>query len=69
MPGLKTLYKRIANGVPDLRILNRERTPGNGAEYFRWHAQLSTPTGESYVRLTNIAMAENANANGVEFHF
>ena len=28
------------------------------------------PQAESYVRLIlNIAMAENANANGVEFHF
>ena len=36
MPGLEALYKRgIANGVPGLRILNRGRTPGNGAEYFR----------------------------------
>ena len=36
MSGLKTLYKRgIANGVPDLRILNREELRGDGAEYFR----------------------------------
>ena len=72
MSGLETLYKRgIANGVPDLRILNREELramePNISDEAC---AALYAPTGRIVCPFNlNIAMAENANANGVEFHF
>lgn len=72
MSGLKTLYKRgIANGVPDLRILNREELramePNISDEAC---AALYAPTGGIVCPFNlNIAMAENANANGVEFYF
>ena len=72
MSGLETLYKRgIANGVPDLRILNREELramePNISDEAC---AALYAPTGGIVCPFNlNIAMAENANANGVEFYF
>ena len=72
MPGLEALYKRgIANGVPGLRILNREELramePNISDEAC---AALYAPTGGIVCPFNlNIAMAENANANGVEFHF
>lgn len=72
MPGLEALYKRgIINGVPGLRILNREELramePNISDEAC---AALYAPTGGIVCPFNlNIAMAENANANGVEFHF
>ena len=70
--GLETLYKRgIANGVPGLRILNREELrkmePNISDEAC---AALYAPTGGIVCPFhLNIAMAENANVNGVEFYF
>lgn len=54
MPGLEALYKRgITNGVPGLRILNREELRQWSRIFPMRHAQLSTrPQAESYVRLT-----------------
>ena len=72
MSGLEILYKRgIANGVPELRILNREELramePNISDEAC---AALYAPTGGIVCPFNlNIAMAENANANGVEFYF
>ena len=64
------LYERgQANGVPDLRILNREETlklEPNAAEDV--HASLYAPTAGIVCPFgLNIALAENAYANGVEF--
>ena len=72
LDGLKTLYDRgIANGVKDLRILTRE-------ECLEMEPNLSdnvegalyAPTsGIICPFILNIAMAENAAVNGVEFRF
>ena len=67
---LLALYDRgQANGVPDLRILNREETlklEPNAAEDV--HASLYAPTAGIVCPFgLNIALAENAYANGVEF--
>ena len=72
MPKLQELYRRgIANGVPDLRILNpeelQEMEPNISDQAC---AALYAPTGGIVCPfLMNIAMAENANENGVEFKF
>nr|WP_294666821.1 NAD(P)/FAD-dependent oxidoreductase [uncultured Blautia sp.] len=72
MPKLQKLYRRgIANGVPDLRILNpeelQEMEPNISDQAC---AALYAPTGGIVCPfLMNIAMAENANENDVEFKF
>lgn len=72
LDGLKTLYDRgIANGVKELRILNREETlemEPNLSENVQ--GALYAPTsGIICPFILNIAMAENAAENGVEFRF
>lgn len=72
LPGLQELYDRgIANGVKDLKILSRE-------EVLEMEPNLSdnvegalyAPTGGIICPfILNIAMAENANVNGVDFRF
>ena len=72
MPGLKALYDRgIANGVKDLRILDRkevhEMEPNLTAEVC---AALYAPTAGIVCPFgLNLALAENACENGVEFKF
>ena len=72
MPGLKALYDRgIANGVKDLRILDRkevhEMEPNLSEEVV---AAIYCPTGGIVCPFgLNIALAENAATNGVEFRF
>lgn len=72
MPRLEELYNRgIANGVKGLRILNREevleREPNVADGVF---AALYAPTAGIVCPFElNIALAENANVNGVEFRF
>lgn len=72
MPGLKALYDRgIANGVKDLRILDREEVhemePNLTAEVC---AALYAPTAGIVCPFgLNLALAENACENGVEFKF
>ena len=72
MPNLQALYDRgIANGVKDLRILNREELkemePNISDEAC---AALYAPTAGIVCPFNmNIAMAENAYTNGVEFKF
>ena len=70
--GLQTLYDRgIKNGVKELRILNREEAlelEPNLSENVE--GALYAPTsGIICPFILNIAMAENANQNGVDFHF
>ena len=71
-PKLQELYDRgVANGVKGLRILNaqevREREPNVTDQVY---AALYAPTAGIVCPFgMNIAMAENAAANGVEFHF
>ncbi len=72
MPNLQELYDRgVANGVKDLRILNREEVlqmEPNVTEQV--YAALYAPTGGIVCPFgLNIAMAENACVNGVEFQF
>ena len=72
LPGLQDLYDRgIRNGVPDLRILSREEAlelEPNLSENVE--GALYAPTGGIICPfMLNIAMAENANQNGVEFRF
>ncbi len=72
MPKLQELHHRgVANGVPDLRILNgeelKEMEPNISDQAY---AALYAPTGGIVCPFhMNIAMAENANENGVEFKF
>ena len=72
MPGLKALYDRgIVNGVKDLRILDRkevhEMEPNLSDQVL---AALYAPTAGIVCPFElNIAMAENAYNNGVEFKF
>ena len=72
MPKLKELYERgVANGVKGLKILNREevlkKEPNISEDVY---AALYAPTGGIICPFElNIALAENASANGVEFHF
>ena len=72
MPRLQALYDRgIANGVKELRILNREEVlqmETNVTEQV--YAALYAPTAGIVCPFgLNIALAENAYANGVEFQF
>ena len=72
LDGLKTLYNRgIANGVKELRILNREEAlelEPNLSD--KVEGALYAPTsGIICPFMLNIAMAENAAENGVEFRF
>lgn len=72
LPRLEALYDRgVANGVKGLRILTREealeKEPNLSEEVY---AALYAPTGGIICPFElNIALAENANVNGVEFHF
>lgn len=72
MPNLKALYERgLANGVKDLRILAKDelRTiePNIADDVY---AALYAPTSAIICPFEmNIAYAENANVNGVEFKF
>ncbi len=72
MPNLQALYDRgVANGVKELRILNckelKEMEPNISDQAY---AALYAPTAGIVCPFNlNIAMAENANANGVEFKF
>ena len=72
MPGLQELYDRgVANGVKDMRILSRDEvlrmepniTDGVYAALYAPTAGIVCPFG------LNIALAENACENGVEFKF
>lgn len=72
MPNLQELYDRgVANGVKELRILSKEevlRMEPNVTDDV--YAALYAPTGGIVCPFgLNIALAENACANGVEFHF
>ena len=72
MDKLQALYDRgVANGVSGLQILNREEVlemEPNIADNV--YAALYAPTAGIVCPFNlNIAMAENANANGVEFKF
>lgn len=72
MPDLQALYERgVANGVKDLRILSGEevrRMEPNITDDV--HAALYAPTAGIVCPFgLNIALAENACVNGVEFHF
>ena len=72
MPGLQKLYDNgVANGVPELRILNKEEVlkmePNVSADVY---AALYAPTAGIVCPFhLNIALAENAYDNGVEFKF
>ena len=72
MSNLQALYDRgVANGVKDLRILNQEELramePNISDDAY---AALYAPTAGIVCPFNlNIAMAENANVNGVEFKF
>ncbi len=72
MPNLQALYERgIKNGVKDLRIINKEEVleiePNITDDVV---AALYAPTGGIVCPFNlNIALAENANVNGVEFKF
>ena len=72
MPNLQALCERgVANGVKDLRIINREELvkmePNISDEAV---AALYAPTGGIVCPFgMNIALAENAAVNGVEFKF
>ena len=72
MPGLQKLYDNgVANGVPNLQILNKEevlKMEPNVSDAV--YAALYAPTGGIVCPFhLNTAMAENACANGVEFQF
>ncbi len=72
LPGLQALYERgVANGVKELRILNKEEVlemePNLTDDVF---AALYAPTAGIVCPFElNIALAENAYINGVEFKF
>ena len=72
MPNLKALYDRgVANGVPGLCILSKEEVhemePNLADDIY---AALYAPSAGIVCPFhLNIALAENANANGVEFKF
>ena len=72
MPGLQKLYENgVANGVPNLQILNKEEImqmePNVSDDVY---AALYAPTAGIICPFhLNIALAENAYENGVEFKF
>lgn len=72
MPKLQELYDRgIKNGVKELKILNKEEVlelePNITDDVY---AALYAPTGGIVCPFSlNIALAENANTNGIEFKF
>ena len=72
MPGLQRLFDNgVANGVPGLQILNKEEIlemePNISDDVY---AALYAPTAGIVCPFhLNIALAENAAANGVEFKF
>ncbi len=72
MPNLQALYERgVKNGVKELRIINKEEVlelePNITDDVV---AALYAPTGGIVCPFNlNIALAENANVNGVEFKF
>ena len=72
MPALRRLYdKGIENGVPDLKILDREevlKMEPNVADDV--YAALYAPTAGIVCPFSlNIALAENAYMNGIDFKF
>lgn len=72
MPGLQTLYDRgVANGVKDMQILNREEVLKMEPNIVdNVYAALYAPTAGIVCPFhLNIALAENAFENGVEFKF
>ena len=72
MPGLQALYDRgQANGVPDLRIIYHDELLQMGPNLSEeTYAALYAPTAGIVCPFgLNIALAENAAMNGVEFHF
>lgn len=72
MPNLKALYDRgVANGVKGLKILTKEEVLAMEPKITdEVYAALYAPTGGIICPFTmNIALAENAYENGVEFHF
>lgn len=72
MPMLRALYERgMANGVSGLRILNREEVLSMEPNVSdNVYAALYAPTAGIVCPFgMNIALAENAYANGVEFRF
>ena len=72
MPNLQALYERgVKNGVKELRIISREELVGMEPNITDDAvAALYAPTGGIVCPFNlNIALAENANVNGVEFKF
>ena len=72
LPGLQELYDRgVKNGVKGLKLLNREETLAMEKNLSdQVVGALYAPTGGIVCPFRlNIAMAENANANGVDFYF
>lgn len=72
MPGLQKLYdKGIANGVKGLKILNREEVLEMEPNITdNMYAALYAPTAGIVCPFNlNIALAENAYTNGIEFRF
>lgn len=72
LPGLQTLYERgIKNGVKELRILSKEELKEMEPNITdNAVAALYAPTGGIVCPFSlNIALAENAAMNGVEFQF
>ena len=72
MPGLQKLYEKgIANGVQELQILNREEVLAMEPNITdNVYAALYAPTAGIVCPFNlNIALAENAYTNGIEFKF
>ena len=72
LPGLKDLYDRgVKNGVKDLKILSKEEVKAMEPNLSgNVKGALYAPTGGIICPfILNIAMAENANVNGVDFRF
>lgn len=72
LPNLQALYERgVRNGVKELRILNKEELKAMEPNISdKAVAALFAPTGGIVCPFgLNIALAENANENGVEFKF
>ncbi len=72
LPGLKDLYDRgVKNGVKDLKILSKEEVKAMEPNLSdNALGALYAPTGGIICPfILNIAMAENANVNGVDFRF